>query len=70
MYKEKIIDIQSGEETWRDYTSKEVAEMEKYKTELESKIKEIENRQLARQSALSKLSALGLDEAEVAALLG
>jgi len=68
MYKEKIINSQTGEETWRDYTLEEIAEMEKSEAELQAKIQEIENRENARKSALSKLIDLGLTEEEIAAL--
>lgn len=68
MYREKIINIQTGEETWRDYTSEEIAEVEKAKAEIELKIAEEKRRQEKRQSALNKLIDLGLTEEEIAAL--
>lgn len=68
MYKEKTINIETGEETWRDYTPEEIAEVEKAKAEIELKIAEEKNRQEKRQSALNKLIDLGLTEEEIAAL--
>ncbi len=68
MYKEKIIDSQTGQETWRDYTSEEIAEVEQSQADLAATIEAIENRKSARQSALAKLIDLGLTEEEIAAL--
>lgn len=68
MYKEKIINIKTGEETWRDYTSEEIAEVEKAIKETELKNKESLAKENVRKSALAKLAALGLTEEEIAAL--
>jgi len=68
MYKEKIINIQTGEETWRDYTSEEIDEIEQAKKERDQRIKQNEERENYRLSALAKLAALGLTEEEIAAL--
>ncbi|NCX94573.1 MAG: hypothetical protein EBX40_07845 [Gammaproteobacteria bacterium] len=68
MYREKILDIRTGKETWRDYTSEEIAEVEKSQAELAATVQVIENRKSARKSALAKLGALGLTEEEIAAL--
>ena len=68
MYKEKIIDINTGEITWRNYTSEEVAEVEKAQAEAQAKVIEMQEHEATRQSALNKLIDLGLTEEEIAAL--
>lgn len=68
MYKEKIIDINSGEITWRDYTKIEVTEVEKAKKEAEEFTNLQNEKKAKRDSALAKLAALGLTEDEIAAL--
>lgn len=68
MYKEKIINLETGEETWRDYTSEEVAEVEKAQAEAQAKVIEMQEHEATRQSALNKLIDLGLTEEEIAAL--
>jgi hypothetical protein len=60
-----ILDASTGEVTERPFTAKEVADFtalqESYKLAEQSKT-------AARQSALAKLAALGLTEAEIEAL--
>lgn len=68
MYREKIINAQTGEETWRDYTPEEIAEVEKAQAESQARITKIQERETIRQSALAKLAALGLTEEEIASL--
>lgn len=68
MYFERIIDVTSGEETIRNYTKEEIAEVEKAKSEAADRIARIESKENARASALAKLAALGLTEDEIAAL--
>lgn len=68
MYKEKIIDISTGEETWRDYTPEEIAKVEKAQAEAQKEIDAEVKRNTLRQAALSKLIDLGLTEEEIAAL--
>ena len=68
MYKEKIINLQTGEETWRDYTPEEIVQAEKAQEEARLRIQAIEEKEAKRQSALAKLAALGLTEEEIAAL--
>ena len=68
MYKEKIIDIETGKETLRDYTADEVAEVEAAQVEAAARTAEIEARAAARASALAKFAALGLSADEIAAL--
>lgn len=68
MYKEKIINIQTGEEIYRDYTVDEINEVKKAQAQAELENSKIEQKTAARQSALSKLIDLGLTEEEIAAL--
>ena len=66
MYKEKTIDVLTGEETWRDYTSDEIAEVEKAQT------KAAEIAAKAAEAAAAKaalLAKLGLTEEEAKLLL-
>lgn len=67
MYKEKIIDLATGEENWRDYTSAEIAEVEAAKVEAAAKAVQQAEKEAARQAIFSKL---GLTAEEAAALLG
>jgi hypothetical protein len=59
MYKEKIVDVTTGQITFRDYTEEEIIEVEKAKEE-----SEIENDALlAKQAAKREVFAkLGLTE--------
>lgn len=70
-YTEKIIDISTGQETIRPYTSEEIAAIEALQAELAEKIAqenaEQDAKNAARQAVLDKL---GLNADEVAALLG
>lgn len=68
MYKEKIINLETGEITWRDFTDEEIKKVEKAQKEASKRISEEEAREAKRQSALSKLIDLGLTEEEIAAL--
>ena len=67
-YQEKIINIQTGEETYRDYTAAEVAEVEAAQVEAAARTAEAEARQAIRSSALAKLAELGLTADEIASL--
>jgi hypothetical protein len=61
-------DAQTGEITERELTSEEIKEREALNTkDLQDALK-LKAKQDARQSALAKLAALGLTEAEIAAL--
>ena len=68
MYKEKIINAITGEETIRDYTPEEIADCKTRQAELDKQLAEAEVRATARASALGKLAALGLSADEIAAL--
>jgi hypothetical protein len=65
-YNEKIVDVNTGEETIRLYTKKEIDEVEKAIVLLESKA-QAEATKAAEKAAV--LSKLGLTADEVAALL-
>jgi hypothetical protein len=70
-YFEKIVDVSTGEETMRPYTSAEIKEVEaiKAKNEADKAARDAEqaSKDAARQDVLNKL---GLSADEVAALLG
>lgn len=68
MYKEKIVNAITGEETWRDYTKEEIAQVEKAQAKAAEKIAAAEAKENARASAFAKLAELGLTEDEIAAL--
>lgn len=68
MYKEKIINVSTGEEIWRDYTKEEIAEVEKAQAVSKKLIADAEAKEKLRNSALAKLAALGLTEDEIATL--
>ena len=69
-----IVDCSTGEQTEVELTAEEVAQMEADRVAFEAQRAEQEAAEQARTakrlSAADKLRALGLDEAEVAALLG
>lgn len=66
MYKEKIIDLQTGEEIWRDYTEAEIAEVEKAQAEAAK----LAAKALAAATAKSALlQRLGVSEEEAKLLL-
>lgn len=71
MYKEKIINLETGEETWRDYTPAEIAEVEKAQAEAAARAAELAEK--ATEAAAAKaalLAKLGITEEEVKLLLG
>jgi hypothetical protein len=67
MYQEKILDITTGEETFRPYTKEEVAEVEANQAAEVSKL-EAETQRAADKAAL--LERLGITAEEAALLLG
>lgn len=67
-YREKIVNIQTGEETYRDYSAAEIAEVEAALIEAKARATQAKIREQNRVSALAKLAALGLTEDEIAAL--
>ena len=61
-------DALTGITTERDLTQDEIKERAKHLAQAEQEKAEAEARLASRQSALAKLAALGLTEAEIAAL--
>ncbi len=68
MYKEKIVDIETGEETWRDYTPEQIAEAEAMQQKVIEAAEKLQIEAEKKAAALAKLSALGLDEDDLKAL--
>jgi len=66
MYKEKIVNAITGEETWRDYTDEEVAEVEAAKAKAAELATE---RDLVEKAKLALLEKLGITEEEAKLLL-
>lgn len=66
-YQEKIINIKTGEETWRDYSAEEIAEVEKAQAEAAELKAQLAAKDFARKAILEKL---GLTEEEAKLLLG
>ena len=66
----KIVDAQTGKEIEREMTEEESSDYLAHQAALEAQIAQDEARAVARQSALEKLAALGLTEAEIQALAG
>lgn len=66
MLQEKIIDAQTGEVTFRDYTAEELAYAAQKEQERLDRLAAIEAAQKAKEAVLEKL---GLSADEVAALL-
>ena len=66
MYKEKIVDALTGEETWRDYTKAEIAEVEAAQAKSAQRKAEAEAK-AAEKAAL--LNRLGITEEEAKLLL-
>jgi hypothetical protein len=66
MYKEKIVNAETGEETWRDYTAAEIAEVEAAKAEAETQ-RIAQEAKAAEKAAL--LAKLGITEDEANLLL-
>jgi hypothetical protein len=64
MYKEKIINVQSGEVTWRDYSTKEIAEVEAAQAVALAKTKEQSEQTAAKEALLDKLG-ITADEAKL-----
>lgn len=68
MYKEKIVDTITGQETWRDYTSEEIAQVEKAQAEAEAKAQAEAEAATKKAIAEAKLAALGLTLEDLRAL--
>jgi hypothetical protein len=67
MYQEKIVNLQTGEETWRNFSADEIAEIEQEQIKLAAEAAEAAAKEAARQALLDKLG-ITADEAKL--LLG
>lgn len=67
MYREKIVDLVTGEETFRNYSKEEIEAVEAAQREAEAKIAESEEKAALKKALLEKL---GLSEDEAKLLLG
>jgi hypothetical protein len=71
-YQEKIINVQTGETTYRDFTAEEIAQVEAEALQLANQVAiqkaEAEAKATAKESALAKLAVLGLTADEIASL--
>jgi hypothetical protein len=67
-YKEKIVDSITGEETWRDYTAEEIAEVELAQAEAAEEAAKLNEAAGAKAAAEAKLEALGLTSDDLKAL--
>ena len=65
-----IVNSETGKEVTREMTAEEIAEMEIIDAKNAEIYAEAEAKEAARQSALSKLAALGLTEDEIKAIAG
>ena len=67
-YTEKIVDVSTGEETLREYSTEEIAELKAEQKKIDEKIAlkkaEIDNRQMNRSAILTKLGITD-DEAKL-----
>lgn len=70
----QIVDVSTGEIIVRDLTENEIAEQEEISANTEAVNAEIESsnaaKLLLKESAMAKLSALGLTNEEIAAIIG
>lgn len=67
-YKEKIVDISTGEESFIDYTPEMIKEAEAGEIEATIKTKKMAEVEIKRLSALAKLEAIGLTSDDLKAL--
>jgi len=63
-----FVNAETGEQIERELTSQEIADLQSLTAEATSRQAEAEAKAAARQSALAKLSDLGLTAEEIAAL--
>ena len=68
MYKEKIFNAETGEETFRDYTAEEIEKVKHFQAKAQEEAKIEAQAQAKRQTALAKLVALGLEEDDLKAI--
>jgi hypothetical protein len=64
MYQEKIVNLQTGEETWRNFSVDEIAEIEQEQIKLAAEAAEAAAKEAARQALLDKLG-ITADEAKL-----
>jgi hypothetical protein len=64
MYQEKIVNVATGEETWRDYTAAEIKDIEAAQALAEKKRLETVAKEAARELLLTKLG-ITADEAKL-----
>lgn len=67
-YKEKIVNVETGEETWRDLTPEELSEIAKAQEEAAIEIEKAQKAAEAKAIAEAKLEALGLTSDDLKAL--
>ena len=67
MYKEKIVNVLTGEISWRDFTAEEIEQQKLGEAEAALRVAELEAKEAARQAVLTKL---GLTAEEAQALFG
>lgn len=67
MYFEKTIDLETGEETLREFTEQEVSEIEKEQAKIKKEAKAEADKAKAREDVLK---SLGLTEEQIQALIG
>ena len=68
MYKEKIVNVETGKETFRDYTEAEIAEVEAAQAKAAERAAKEAQVEAKREAALDKLAALGLTSDNLKAL--
>jgi hypothetical protein len=66
----KIVNVETGEEIERPMTEAEFKSYKEFQAQAKAEAEAAGEKQAARQSALEKLAALGLTEAEIQALAG
>ena len=66
MYKEKIVNVETGEVTWRDFTAEEIAKVEAAQAEAVKRQAEAEAKAAQKAALLDKL---GITEEEAKLLL-
>ena len=68
MYKEKIVNVLTGEETWREYTAQEIKEVEAAEIERQKLLQVEVAKATEKAAAQAKLAALGLTTDDLKAL--
>lgn len=55
LYKEKIVNVETGEEIWRNYEPEEIAEIEKEQAKIAANLAERAQIETARKAILERL---------------